>query len=119
MCPRFTRDEGGLDRGRLHHAQQFRGHGLVYQQSAERDAARFTIIQRALTARIAEERVRVASVPDGELPTTPPTSEHPGQERRAGRGSPAPPPAAQGLGHHLLNPLTFPPAHPPPPPPSP
>jgi hypothetical protein len=74
----FTRDDGGLDRGGLHDAQDFLGHRVVDHYSSKGDAARFTVVARASDADVAKDIVRVASVTDDQFPPTASTAEQTG-----------------------------------------
>jgi hypothetical protein len=78
MGRRLTRDDSGVDRSGLHDAEDFLRHGVVYHDSSERDAARFTVIARTTDAEVAQDIVRVASVADSQFAPTPSTAQYPG-----------------------------------------
>jgi hypothetical protein len=68
---RLTGDDSGVDGSRLHDTEDVLADRVVYHESSERDAARFTVITRASDADVAQDVVRVASVADDQFPPTP------------------------------------------------
>ena len=58
---------GSGDRRRLHHPKECRLDGIVHAQTAERDAARFTVVEEATAAGIARNIVLRARVAHSQL----------------------------------------------------
>src|SRR4029453_6430680 len=56
---------------RLHDTEDVLADRVVYHESSERDAARFTVITRASDADVAQDVVRVASVADDQFAPPP------------------------------------------------